>query len=581
MVMNFQEHIVYESNQTNNKTAIESNINNNYKIFGSATASFDPDYQAFITATGITQPTQSAALETLVSDLKSYGLWSKMKAIYPMVTDRNNRFAQSEDFSSTWNAQSASVSPNQIAAPDGTTTGDLILDITSSVPAQTFTVTNNGASAYTIDGVDNPVLTLQRGKTYDFNINASGHPFYIMTGSGAYSVDGQYNTGVTGQGTQTGTLRFAVPNDAPDTLAYVCQFHSSMGNTITVNENSDQHYIYQTIDGTTGIVTGSEYVLSTYAKFLNTPYIAFKTNTGAQAWFDVQTGVTGSYTGSNATITNVGNGWYRCALYFTSSVATGPYNQQIHLARTNNDLTFAGTGTSGSYLWGAQFENGNLLGPYRKTEGSGFVVSGSNSMLDQMKFNLKNSADTDAAFRLVYSGSWNPGYGSNKPDGRTAWANTNLTPNTNLTLNNTHFSLYLQSPPKNLDYQGSEAGGRFMINYYPNQVISDHYGSSGGRLEVSVSTTKGLIVTSRTNSTSHRLFLNRNLIGSKTALSDSGLPSGRMYLGGGNANGGPPLYYSTAPLSFSTIGDGLTDYEAKALYWIVQKFQTTLGRQVY
>jgi hypothetical protein len=43
-----------------------------------------------------------------------------------------------------------------------------------------------------------------------------------MTGSGAHSVDGQYNTGVTGQGTQTGTLRFVVPNDAPDTLAYVC-----------------------------------------------------------------------------------------------------------------------------------------------------------------------------------------------------------------------------------------------------------------------------------------------------------------------------------------------------------------------
>jgi hypothetical protein len=70
-----------------------------------------------------------------------------MKAIYPMVTDRNNRFAQSEDFSSTWNAQSASVSPNQTTAPNGTTTADLILDITSSVPIQTFTVVNNFTSA--------------------------------------------------------------------------------------------------------------------------------------------------------------------------------------------------------------------------------------------------------------------------------------------------------------------------------------------------------------------------------------------------------------------------------------------------
>jgi hypothetical protein len=33
--------------------------------------------------------------------------------------------------------------------------------------------------------------------------------------------------------------------------------------------------------------------------------------------------------------------------------------------------------------------------------------------------------------------------------------------------------------------------------------------------------------------------------------------------------------------AFDFISEGLTDYEAKALYWIVQKYQTTLGRQVY
>jgi hypothetical protein len=56
-----------------------------------------------------------------------------------------------------------------------------------------------------------------------------------------------------------------------------------------------------------------------------------------------------------------------------------------------------------------------------------------------------------------------------------------------------------------------------------------------------------------------------------------------MYIGGANitGNANPPLFFATAPLGFTTLGDGLTDYEAKALYWIVQKFQTTLGRQVY
>jgi hypothetical protein len=50
-------------------------------IFGG----FDPDAQAFITAAGITNTTQQNAINTLVVDLKGYGIWNKMKAIYPFV----------------------------------------------------------------------------------------------------------------------------------------------------------------------------------------------------------------------------------------------------------------------------------------------------------------------------------------------------------------------------------------------------------------------------------------------------------------------------------------------------------------
>jgi hypothetical protein len=45
----------------------------------------DPDAQAFITAAAITDPTQQAAINTLVVDLKADGLWTKMKAVYPFV----------------------------------------------------------------------------------------------------------------------------------------------------------------------------------------------------------------------------------------------------------------------------------------------------------------------------------------------------------------------------------------------------------------------------------------------------------------------------------------------------------------
>lgn len=48
-------------------------------------ASTDADAQAFITAAGITNATQQSAVNQLVLDLKGYSIWTKMKAIYPIV----------------------------------------------------------------------------------------------------------------------------------------------------------------------------------------------------------------------------------------------------------------------------------------------------------------------------------------------------------------------------------------------------------------------------------------------------------------------------------------------------------------
>jgi len=45
----------------------------------------DADAQAFITAAAITDATQQSAINTLVVDLKTYGVWTKMKALYPFV----------------------------------------------------------------------------------------------------------------------------------------------------------------------------------------------------------------------------------------------------------------------------------------------------------------------------------------------------------------------------------------------------------------------------------------------------------------------------------------------------------------
>ena len=50
-----------------------------------APAGQDADALAFITAASITDSTQQSAINTLVTQLKTYGVWTKLKAVYPMV----------------------------------------------------------------------------------------------------------------------------------------------------------------------------------------------------------------------------------------------------------------------------------------------------------------------------------------------------------------------------------------------------------------------------------------------------------------------------------------------------------------
>lgn len=108
------------------------------------------------------------------------------------------------------------------AAPKGTTT--------------TFAVNAGSFSAWTIDSNSNPPLTLERGRTYVFDLTGVNpvHPFNInttnTTGSGA-----RYNVGVSNNGATGDTnITFVVPAAAPNSLHYNCGNHGAMNGTITV-----------------------------------------------------------------------------------------------------------------------------------------------------------------------------------------------------------------------------------------------------------------------------------------------------------------------------------------------------------
>lgn len=90
-------------------------------------AGFDPDAQAFFdrvtTAGGTLSTTEKNATNQLVLDMKSAGIWSSMKAVYPMVGASAAACAQNlksssftGTFTSGWTFASTGVTPNGTSA---------------------------------------------------------------------------------------------------------------------------------------------------------------------------------------------------------------------------------------------------------------------------------------------------------------------------------------------------------------------------------------------------------------------------------------------------------------------------------
>jgi len=85
---------------------------------------------------------------------------------------------------------------------------------------------------------------------------------------------------------------------------------------------------------------------------------------GFSALFDLSTGTLISNTGNKASISDVGNGWYRCSISFVPSTTV---TYRVSLIDANNNSTYTGNGTSGVFVWGAQLEQASTAGPYYAT----------------------------------------------------------------------------------------------------------------------------------------------------------------------------------------------------------------------
>jgi hypothetical protein len=111
------------------------------------------------------------------------------------------------------------------------------------------------------------------------------------------------------------------------------------------------------------------YTNSIYLKANGLRWVYMFDNAGISvaAWFDVLNGVVGTVVaGFTATITSVGNGWYRCSLTNTTPAAPS-FRGYIGLSDANNSEAVTTSGTNGVFFWGAQLELGSTATTYNNT----------------------------------------------------------------------------------------------------------------------------------------------------------------------------------------------------------------------
>ena len=138
--------------------------------------------------------------------------------------------------------------------------------------------------------------------------------------------------------------------------------------------------MYPTTTGTIRIVgrlsfpatASAVYTLSVYAKASGINFVYFLTlaggNTGPECpFFDLQNGTVaqlGTFW-TSATITDVGNGWYRCTA--TGTAPSASIFPNFGVADANNNGTATKNGTDGILLWGAQLEQRSSVTAYTVT----------------------------------------------------------------------------------------------------------------------------------------------------------------------------------------------------------------------
>ena len=200
------------------------------------------------------------------------------------------------------------------------------------------------------------------------------------------------------------------------------------------------------------------------------------------------------------------------------------------------------------------------------------------------KFNLKNPSDTDAAFRLLFSGGWTHDANGATPNGVNAWADTFWKPSPRTNLSNISFGFSSQTQNQTVGQVfGCTSGSAFAnmglgVGAAPNggwYLVGNHTGVFFSNLA-----TTGFFLIRSTGTTFREVYRNGVSLSTNTTTSSATLPGVNFTFGARRFNT-TMQYYCSHKMAFGFLGaTQLTNADALALSSAEAAFQTALGRYI-
>ena len=510
----------------------------------SLTPAVDPDAQAFITAAAITDPTQQAAINQLVVDLKGYSIWTKFSALYPMVggtaTKHSYNLKNTAQYQIGWNG---GVTHSNLGVQFGGVNGwgntGYNLSTNASLNSHSISVYSRttGTSSFQCElGVTGGVFDGGGG----IFLRASGLTYYRVNSQASYITysdadsRGFYLANRTASNVVNG-WRNSTKVATGTTVSYtpLANFNYSIG---AFNENGGNNYYSAKQIAFASIGSG---LTDTEAANFYTAVQAFQTALGRSI---------GTQTVSDADA--------------QAFVTAADIQDQVEANAVNNLVI----GLKADSLWTKMKAVYPFVGGTASTH----------------KFNLKDPRDLDAAFRLVFNGGWTHSSTGALPNGTNAYADTKYIENVNGNLNSTHLSYYSRTNSNGTEVEIGARSSVTNVDYNLLEIRTSgttyFLSNQSGFTSVSDANSQGFYITNRQASNDIDGWKNGSKLVNGTTVSTIRPNVNTMI--GAMGTGSTPLYFSTKQTAFASIGDGLLDSEANNLYLCVQQFNTTLGRQV-